>query len=116
MAFTQPGVNQAAQDIIALLDAQSFRPLFAGAHPMACTVRETSKLTQFKVEDGTERADSRVFDPVTIDFPMLLTDNTRDLFEQLRAAYLSGLVLIVQTRVSSYARYDDCRNAARRKP
>lgn len=102
MATTTPGVNQSNQDLIAILDADTYQPLFAGSNIMQVTVRETSKLTNWAVEDGTQRTDHRVIDPVGIDMPLLLNDNTRALFEQLRNAYLEGRNLIVQTKVRSY--------------
>lgn len=102
MAITAPGVNQSSQDLVAILDGQTFRPLFAGANVTSVTVRETSKLTSFAVEDGTQRTDHRVIDPIEIDLPLILTEATRSLYEQLRAAYYEGRDLIVQTKVSSY--------------
>lgn len=89
-------------DIVAILDSQNFRVLFDGASPMRVTVRETSKMTSFTVEDGTERSDHRVIDPVEIDLSVLLTDQTRTVFEELRSLFLSGIPLIVQTKVRSY--------------
>ena len=102
MAVTQPGVNNSNQDLVAILDGQTFRPLFDRASVTSVTVRETSKLTTFAVEDGTQRTDHRVIDPVEIDLPLLLTEETRDLYQQLRAAYLEGRDLIIQTKVGSY--------------
>lgn len=102
MASTVQGVNSAAQDVVAILDGQTFEPLFAGAHLMRVTVRETSKLISFAVEDGTQRTDHRVLDPIEIDLPILLTDDTRNVFELLRQAFIEGRDLIVQTKVRSY--------------
>jgi hypothetical protein len=102
MPSTTPGVNQASQNIVAILDANTFEPLFSGGHVMRATVRDVSKLTSWPVEDGTQRTDHRIVEAVEIDLPVLLTDATRSLFEQLRAAYLEGRDLIVQTKVSSY--------------
>lgn len=103
MASTTPGVNESTQDLVAILDATNYQPLFVGAHIMRVTVRETSKLTSWPVEDGTQRTDHRVIDPVEIDLPLLLTDETRNLYEQLRQAYLDGADLVVQTKVASHA-------------
>jgi hypothetical protein len=103
MASTQPGVNQSSQDIVAILDADNFQPLFSGSNIMTATVRESSKLTNWAVEDGTQRTDHRVIDPVSIDLPVLLSDDTRALFEQLRNAFIDGRNLIVQTKVRSYS-------------
>ncbi|XAI95253.1 structural protein [Leptolyngbya phage Lbo-JY16] len=102
MAFTRPGVNSSSQDLVAILDAETFQPLFSGTNIMRVTVRDTSKLISFPVEDGTQRTDHRVLDPIEIDLPILLTDDVRNLFEQLRQAYIEGRDLIVQTKVRSY--------------
>jgi hypothetical protein len=102
MALTNPGLNESAQDAVAILDGETFQPLFAGLNPMRVTVRETSKVTSFAVEDGTQRSDHRYFDPVEIDLPLLLTDEIRDTFEKLRQAYIDGRTVIVQTKVRSY--------------
>ena len=103
MSSTTLGVRRSTQDAVAILDAQSFQPLFAGANPMRVSVREVSKLTTFTVEDGTSRTDHRVIDPVEITIPFLLSDNTRDLYEQLKTAYIEARDLIVQTKVASYS-------------
>lgn len=103
MAVTQPGVNRASQDIVAILDATNYQILFAGANPMRCTVRETSVITKWAVEDGTNRTDHRTINATEIDLPLLLTDDTRALYEQLRSVYLAGTELIVQTKVGSHA-------------
>lgn len=92
----------AEQYAVAILDSETFEALFAGANPMRVTVRETSKLTTWTVEDGTQRTDHRVVDAVEIDIPFMLTDDTRQLFEQMRQAYLDGALLIVQTKARSY--------------
>lgn len=102
MAFTRPGVNSSSQDLVAILDAETFQPLFSGANIMRVTVRDTSKLISFPVEDGTQRTDHRALDPIEIELPILLTDDVRNLFEQLRQAYIEGRDLIVQTKVRSY--------------
>jgi len=102
MAFTEQGVNSAAQGIVAILDGETFTPLFAAASPMRCTVREPSTLTTWAVEDGTERSDHRTIGRVEIDLPLLLTDDTRALYEQLRSTFLAGTPLVIQTKVGSY--------------
>lgn len=103
MSSTVQGVRRSTQDAVAILDAQSFQPLFVGSNPMRVSVRETSRLTTWAVEDGSSRTDHRVLDPVEINIPMLLSEDTRSLYEQLRTAYLEGRDLIVQTKVASYS-------------
>jgi hypothetical protein len=102
MAQTDLSVHESAQDLVAILDAQSFQPLFQNANPMQVSVRETAKLTTFAVEDGSQRTDHRVINPVEISLPLLLVSDSRNLFEALRQAWLDGTELIVQTKVRSY--------------
>lgn len=103
MAQTEPEVYESAQDLVALLDAQTLLPLVEVASPMRVTVREVARLTKFPVEDGTSRTDHRVIEPIEIELPLLLADSdVRDQFEQLRAAYLEARLLIMQTKVRSY--------------
>ena len=89
-------------DVVAILDAETLELLFDGSNPMRVTVRETSKLTSWPVEDGTQRTDHRVLDPIEIDLPLLLTGDNRDLFERLRQTYIEGRLLVVQTQMRSY--------------
>lgn len=103
MALTDPSIHESAQDLVALLDAESFQPLFEPADIMRVSVREMSKLTGFAVEDGTQRVDHRVIDPVEIELPLLLTTETRNTYENLRQAWLDCREIIVQTKVRSYA-------------
>lgn len=102
MAGTDPRINSATQDLVAILDGDSYQQLFELANPMRVTVRETSKLTKWAVEDGTMRTDHRVVEPVEIDLSLLLTDEVRNLFERLRQAFVEGRELIIQTKVRSY--------------
>src|SRR5574344_633052 len=89
-------------DLVTVLDADSLNPLFDGAQPMRVTVRESSKLTSWPVEDGTQRTDHRVLDPVEIDLGMLITEADKNLFESLRQTFIEGRSLVVQTQVRSY--------------
>ena len=90
--------------IVAILNESTLAPMFPGGiGPMRVTVRETSKLTSWPVEDGTQRTDHRVLDPIEIDFPIIIaSDETRNIFEQLRQVYLRGDSLTVQTRMRTY--------------
>lgn len=90
--------------IVSIISAQNFLPLLQlGANPMRVTVRETSKLTSFPVEDGTQRTDHRVIDPIEIELPLLLSSEfNRSLFDQLRQIYLRGDEVVVQTKMRTY--------------
>lgn len=89
-------------DLVTVLDADSLEPLFDGAQPMRVTVRESSKLTSWPVEDGTQRTDHRVLDPVEIDLGVLITEANKNLFESLRQTFIEGRALVVQSQVRSY--------------
>ncbi|MCO8160981.1 hypothetical protein NRB16_24450 [Pseudomonas sp. LJDD11] len=102
MAQTDLSVQESAQDLVSILDAASYQPLFETLNPMRVTVREVAKLTRFAVEDGSPRSDHRYIEPVEIDLPLLLVDDVRNVFETLRQAWLDGKALIVQTKVRSY--------------
>jgi hypothetical protein len=104
MAQTDLLVHESAQDLVAILDALTYQPLFQNANPMRVNVREIARLTTFAVEDGSQRTDHRVINPVEISLPLLLVNDSRNLFEALRYAWLAGAELIVQTKVRSYPR------------
>ncbi len=90
--------------IVAIINAQNFLPILqVGANPMRVTVRETSTLTSWPVEDGTQRTDHRVLDPIEIELPLILaSDANRSLFDQLRQIYLRGDEVVVQTKMRTY--------------
>lgn len=87
---------------IAILDAQDFRVLFTDAHPLSVSVRDEKTITRFAVEDGSERADSAVKRPIEITIDFLLTDDIRNQYEEMRQAYLSNDLVVVQTRTANY--------------
>jgi hypothetical protein len=89
-------------EVVSILDSESFRVLFDGAHIMAVDVIDEKRYTQFQVENGTSRSDHSVKLPIIINMPMLITEETRATFENLRQAFLNDQILIVQTRVASY--------------
>lgn len=90
--------------IVSIINATTLLPLFPeGVSPMQVTVKETSKLTSWPVEDGTQRTDHRVLEPIEIDFPIMLhSENNRDLFDRIRQVYLNGDEIIVQTKMRTY--------------
>lgn len=102
MAVTTPGVITSTQDLVAVLDSQTLRQVFAASQPMRVSVREDGKLTQFPVEDGTSRSDHFVRQPIQVTVDFLLTDQTRDAFAELRSAFQSQTLLAVQTKVALY--------------
>lgn len=91
------------QDLVAILDADNFTQLFSTSSPMRVSVREEKKATRFQVEDGTDRSDHVVDLAVEIAIDLIIEDqDARDGYEQIRQAWSSKRLVIVQTKVSSY--------------
>lgn len=87
---------------IAILDAQTFQVLFSSANILPVSVQDEKSITRFAVEDGSVRADSAVKRPIEITMEFVLTDDIRNQYEDMRQAYLSNQLLVVQTRTANY--------------
>lgn len=103
MASTNAQISKAQQDLVAIIDGTSLQPLFAEASPMSVTVREISQVMTSAIEDGSLVADHKVDLPTEIDLPLLLTTNTRNLYNSLRRAWKDGTILSMQTRVATFS-------------
>lgn len=91
------------QDLVAILDSESFEQLFTAAQPMRVSVRDTKRATKFEVEDGTTRSDHVVQDQIEISIDLLLQDeDARDAYQQIKQAKNDNRLVIVQTKVDSY--------------
>lgn len=91
------------QDLVAILDSETFEQLFTAAQPMRVSVRDTKRATKFEVEDGTTRSDHVVQDQIEISIDVLLQDeDARDAYQQIRQAKNDNRLVIVQTKVNSY--------------
>lgn len=95
--------NAFTQDLVAILDAESFEQLFTAAQPMRVSVRDTKRATKFEVEDGTTRSDHVVQDQIEISIDLILEDDfARDAYQQIKQAKNDNRLVIVQTKVDSY--------------
>lgn len=93
----------AAQDLVCILDGESFQQLFVAASPMRMTVSEIRRATKFVVEDGTTRSDHVVVEAVEIAIDLVLQDaDARDGYEQIRQAWRDNRLVVVQGKVGSY--------------
>jgi hypothetical protein len=90
-------------DLVAIYDNETFDVLFTGARVMNLDILDEKKYTQFQVEDGSSRSDHSIKLPIIITGRMMITENTKPVFETLRQAYLEDRILIVQSRVNSYS-------------
>lgn len=104
MAATDARTRSAAVDVVALLRKSDFQQVAEKARAMKATVRETSKVMEHPVEDGTTITDHRVIMPVEIDLSVMLADEDfRGTYQALKTLFTSAELLIVQTVTDNYA-------------
>lgn len=94
--------STSAQERVVILDNETLDVLFDTIHPMRLSVKESKRATKFAVEDGTERSDHVVRELTEITMDIMITDEVRNTFANLRQAYLSNTLVTVQTKVHSY--------------
>lgn len=93
----------ATDDLVCVLDNDTFQQLFASTSPMRMTVRETKRTTKFPVEDGSTRSDHVIVDPIEISIDLIIEDEfARDGYQQIRQAWQDNRLVSVQGKVSSY--------------
>ena len=103
MAILDPQTPSAAQDLVAIFDAQSGRQLFEGGRPMSLAVGESSKLMAHPREDGSSQIDHKIDLPVTISIPMIMrAEDYRRTYNELRQARIAGTRLTVQTKTFTH--------------
>lgn len=90
-------------DVVALLDASGAQ-VFVTARPMKATVKESSKSMEHPLETGATIVDHRIILPLEIELSVLLTEaDGPAVYQQLRAVFLRGDLLTLQTRAGSYS-------------
>lgn len=88
--------------IVAIYD-QNYMQLFLNAQPLEGTVKPGSKLMEHPIEIGAAIADHIIFTPIEIEIPLLLRAGTfRETYEDILQTFNKALVLIVQTKASTY--------------
>ena len=89
-------------DNVEVLDSD-FNQLFVNAKMMRADVRPMSRPMEHPLESGSVITDHRIILPVEISLIItLLTQDVKDIYNQINALYLSATSLIVQTRSASY--------------
>lgn len=89
-------------DVVAVLD-KDLRQVFPDARPIKLTVREEAKLMEHPVETGATVVDHRIIVPKEIELSCMLTSvEYADVYQQIKAIYLRGDSMSVQTRVDNY--------------
>ncbi len=95
--------NGSTQDLVCILDGESFQQLFVAAQPMRMTVREIKRPTKFVVEDGSTRSDHVVTEAVEISIDLFIGDeDARNGYEQIKQAWSDNRLVTAQGKVGSY--------------
>lgn len=87
---------------VIILDNDSLEELWADSDIMSVSVSETSKATRYAVEDGTNRNDHVIKNPVEISISMILAGKIAQLFQLLKQTYLEHKLVTVQTKTDVY--------------
>lgn len=91
-----------AADVVGIFNS-SFRQVFTGARPINAKVLEDSRLMEHPVETGSTIVDHAVILPIEIEFALLLVGSDfRDVYQQLRQAWLAKDKFVIQTRTGTY--------------
>lgn len=90
------------QDEVAVFDS-SFNQMFPMARSIKVQVKPSTRLMDHTVEDGSTITDHRVILPTEIELSVICSGSTfRDVYQQVKSAYLSGDVFIVTTKADVY--------------
>lgn len=88
---------------VEILDNETLQPLWLGSDIMDVQVQETSTVTKYKVEDGTNRNDHIVHNPTEIMMRFTLAGEMSQLFSAIKQTYTERALVTVQTRTDVYA-------------
>ena len=103
MAIFDALIPSASADVVAIIDANSGRQLFADARPLKVTVAESAKLMSHPVEDGTNIIDHRIILPIGLSVSCVLRAETyRETYQEIRRIFRESVRLTVQTKTDTY--------------
>lgn len=86
---------------VQILDS-AFNVLFQSASPMAITTEQDIRPTEFPVEDGGTRSDHVVVNPKVVTIELVLSNDARNEFENIRTAFEAKELVTVQTRLTTF--------------
>lgn len=102
MATNNTENSTAAIDVVAVLDAD-LNQVFGDARPVKASFTEDSKQMEHPLETGVQVTDHRVIQPIEITLTcMLVGDEYRQIYRQIKDIFNRGDLLTVQSRVESY--------------
>ena len=88
---------------VQVLDNETLLPLWLGSDIMDVQVQETSTVTKYAVEDGTNRNDHIVHNPTEITMRFTLAGEVSQFFSAIKQTYTNRDLITVQTRTDVYA-------------
>lgn len=90
-------------DLVAVLN-ENLNQVFEGAYITTANIAEESQVMSHAVETGATIVDEIVLQPISITLSVTLNPNNyRSIYQEIKQAYLSRALLIVQTKSDSYS-------------
>lgn len=91
-----------AVDVVGIYDDQ-FNQLFDTARPIKATVKPEATFFNHPLESSATRTDHIIFNPVEISLSLILSgDEYRNVYAQIKQAFIDQQQLIIQTRSGAY--------------
>lgn len=82
---------------------QEFEQLFISARAIKASVKESSRIMEHPIENGTVISDHRIILPIEIELILILSsDDYQDVYKNIKQFYTSSTLLVVQTRSDIY--------------
>lgn len=96
-------ISTAAADVVGVYKQDTFIQVFAKARPIKAEIKEDSKLMEHPLENGATVVDHRIVLPVEIELSLvLLYGEYREVYEEIKQAYLNATLLSAHTKTSVY--------------
>lgn len=82
---------------------QDFDQVFRSARALKAVVKESSRIMEHPIENGTVISDHRIILPIEIELTLILSsEDYQDVYKNIKQFYTSSTLLIVQTRSDIY--------------
>jgi hypothetical protein len=87
---------------VAIFDA-NLRQILQSAKPLRASVKETSKLPEHPLEDGSIINDHKIINPIEVEVSFFLgAGEFSGIYQVVRQIFLTGQLVTVQTQTASY--------------
>lgn len=88
---------------VQILDNETLMLLLDSLSPVSVSVEESKTVTKFAVEDGTERSDHVIENPIEISIDFVIHKNLKQDFNELKTAFEQNRLLTIQTKTNVYS-------------